>query len=61
MTITTKGLLPRLCPYSVYEYPCEKQDCQDCQIRIEATARENAEIAENMRSYWTCLRSLADK
>ena len=31
----TKIWPPRLCPFSVFDYPCEKRDCQGCDIMAE--------------------------
>jgi len=61
MTTTTKGLPPRLCPFSVYDFPCEKPTCEGCQIRITATAQANAEIADNMKSFWSNLNAGSEK
>lgn len=32
---------PRLCPFSVYDYPCGKNDCAGCDIKREARAKAN--------------------
>lgn len=45
------------CPFSVSAYPCDKKDCDGCAIKIEALAKENEQIANNMRSYWANLNN----
>ncbi len=55
-------LQSKLCPVSVYEYPCDRPTCEGCQIMIEAQAKESEdkedkEIADNMRSYWANLNA----
>ena len=62
-TTPIRGLPDRLCPYSVYEYPCGKSDCAGCPIRIEAGAKanEDREIAENMKSYWANLNAGSER
>ncbi len=52
----TKKQMTNQCPFAVYPYECEKDDCTGCSIRIEAAAKANEEIAENMEDYWKHLR-----
>ena len=49
------------CPFAVYDLDCDKPTCDDCTIRIEALTKENETISENMRDYWKCIRSGAEK
>ena len=53
MTTQTK------CPFA--DYDCDRPNCDGCAIRIEAIAKENEVIADNMRGLWVCQRSHADK
>lgn len=45
------------CPFS--ERFCTEESCRECKIRIEALekAREDKQIADNMRSYWANLNA----
>jgi len=49
------------CPFSKQTLPCNRVVCGDCEVRIKATARENQQIAENMKSYWAHLADGAER
>lgn len=49
------------CSFCDYIPECEKDTCDDCPIRAESIARENETIAENMKDYWRCLNSGAER
>jgi hypothetical protein len=59
-----KGEKSMICPFNPFtKLPivCGEPTCEGCEIRIEATARANAEIADSMRDYWKHLNSGAEK
>ena len=37
------GIPPRLCSFSVYDFPCSKTDCRGCSIWEEYTAKQNVD------------------
>ncbi len=49
------------CPFTKPPIVCGKKTCESCEIRIEATARANQEIADNLRSYWANLNAGSEK